>query len=41
LYNLKEDPEELNNIYSVRPDIAKPMLDEVKNKLAKKDKKYS
>lgn len=40
LYNLAEDPEELNNLFSDRSDIGKLLLDELKNKLNEMNKPY-
>ena len=33
LYNIKDDPEELNNLYGVEKKIGQELLDELKSKL--------
>ena len=40
LYNLAEDPEELNNLFSAQSGIGKTMLDELKSKLSEMNKPY-
>jgi arylsulfatase A-like enzyme len=40
LFDIESDPDELVNLYSSRPEIAKEMLDELKAKLAEVDKPY-
>lgn len=40
LYDLAEDPEELNNIYSAGSSIGRAMLDELKTKLSEMNKPY-
>ncbi len=40
LYNLKQDPDELHNLYDQAQDIAGPMKDELSNKLSKANKPY-
>ena len=40
LYDVEQDPEELNNLYLTHQDIGKPMLDELKTKLEQMNKPY-
>jgi choline-sulfatase len=40
LYDVENDPEELNNLYSVKRETAKEMLHELKTKLAEVDEPY-
>ena len=40
LYDLENDPDELNNIYSEKPQIAKQLSNELKSKLLEMNKPY-
>jgi len=40
LYNLAEDPEEMNNLYATKSGIGKALLDELKSKLSEMNKPY-
>lgn len=40
LYNLKDDPEELNNLYEMEKEIAQELLDELKSKLKEVNMPY-